>query len=415
MFFGTGTTEREARAALWWRAAPAVLLCAALLSLAGFCVVPAKFASYGPVSGSADLALTQSPANDPDIGRGGGFVDWLRRDVEYLKSLGSGGGSLVGSDAPRDRASLTRELSRDIERLRQEIARLDGTPSYVDGDLGFSVYDTDATGWLHVMSVAMRTREDLAAALGPPIVWWIAGAPDHVIREAALRESACLYRLNDGTPLLEADPSRLPRVDEVVSTLRVMDLPPAAFAGYRVYLLPFSMGDLSGLGAEGYALVGAAAAGRDVIANQVPVTVAHEFGHHVQMRALGGTFEADPEGWERYMKLRGIRRWTADGCVNTEAWARSPEETFAEDVRVLFGPPSASQEPHGTAYADPRTDPELATKLRRFIATRAAERAGEVAGSPWRSARGGRDSTTSSLSIVRALLRSCYERIVAGS
>lgn len=355
----------------------------------------------------------ESPVDDPAIGQGTRFRDWFERDVEYLEALGRR--SSHGDAALKDGAVLTRRVSREIARLREVITYLDESPSYRDPDLGFSVYDTRATGWLHVLSVALRTREDLVAALRSPLVGWVSAARETAVREAAVREADALYRLNDGTPLYEADPSRLPQVDEVVSTLRAMDLPRPALDGYRVYLLPFSMGDVSGLGADGYTVVGAAAAGREVIPNQVPVTVAHEVGHHIQLAAMGATFRDNPAAWRRYMSLRGISRWTADGKVNTPAWAVSPEETFAEDVRVLFGPPAASQEPYGTAYPDPRNDPELAARLREFI-TAQAQRAGAgraesvVAGgsSPWLPPT---PTATSGWATAKALLRMCYERI----
>lgn len=371
-----------------------------------------------PFAGTAP-ATAQSPVNDPAIGQGAGFLDWFERDVKYLRTLGQTLGALSGRGYAGldDRAVLLSRISCEIARLREAIAYLDERPSYRDPDLGFSVYDTQATGWLHVLDVALRTREDLLSALRSPLTGWLSAARERAVCDAAAQEAASLYRLSDGTPLYDADPSRLPQVDEVVRTLRAMDLPRPAFDGYRVYLLPLSMGDVSGLGAEGYTLIGAAAAGREVIANQVAVTVAHEFGHHIQLSALGPTYAANPTTWSRYMSLRGIRGWAADGKVNTEAWASSPEETFAEDVRVLFGPPEASREPFGTAYADPRSDPELAAKAREFIAAQAAAVRSGDSGTPFGGgalAGGASGDIGSSLAIVKALLRSCYERIAAG-
>ncbi|MBC7083218.1 MAG: hypothetical protein H5T95_06985 [Firmicutes bacterium] len=343
-------------------------------------------------SAAGEPVGVESPVDDPVIGQGPGFVGWFERDVEYLETL--------GRRASRWDGGLFREVRREIARLREIVAHLDESPSYRDPELGFLVYDARTTGWLHVLSVALRTREELVATRSV---------------DAAIEGMDALYRLNDGTLLCDADPARIPRVDEVVSTLRAMDLPRPALDGYRVYLLPFSMGDVSGLGADGYTVVGAAAAGREVIPNQVPVTVAHEVGHHIQLAAMGATYRDNPAAWRRYMSLRGISRWTADGKVNTLAWAVSPEETFAEDVRVLFGPPAASQEPYGTAYPDPRNDPELAARLREFI-TAQAQRAGAgraefvVAGdaSPWLPpAR----TAMSGWAAAKTLLRMCYERI----
>lgn len=269
----------------------------------------------------------------------------------------------------QDRQSIA-ELEAETASIREQIAWLEANPSYSDPELGFSVYDTHATGWLHVLSIAAHAREELLRTRS----------------EDAAPGTDALYLLGDGTPLYEAAQDKLPEVKDVVDTLRGMALPRAAFAGYRVYLLPLSMGDTSGLGTGGYMLVGAPAAGRRVIVDQVPMTVAHEFGHHIQLMALGASYWDNPRAWRRYMDARGIARWTADGEVNSPAWAASPEETFAEDVRVLFGPDRAASEPHGTRYGDPRMDPALACEIRKLVRAYAgAIREGAVAASesPW--------------------------------
>ncbi len=345
------------------------------------------------------MVAPESPVADPAIGREPDFVGWFERDVEHLGALARRTCDRDGGDA------ASREARCEIARLRVLIAQLDENPSFHDPELGFSVYDTRTTGWLHVLSAALRAREALVAMR---------------TCRATIPGKDALYRLNDGTPLYEANPARLPRVDEVVDTLRAMDLPRGAFEGYRVYLLPFSMGDVSGLGADGYTLVGAVAAGRKVIANQVPVTVAHELGHHIQLATMGATYRDNPEAWDRYMRLRGIPRWTSDGKVNTSAWATSPEEAFAEDVRVLFGRAAAAREPYGTAYNDPRSDPALAAAVREFIVGQArraggarsgqARSASVVAGGPWLPESG---AVASSWSNAKALLRRCYD-IIAG-
>ncbi len=243
------------------------------------------------------------------------------------------------------------EVQAEAAFLRDIVAQLEANPSYIDAELGFSVYDARLTGWLHVSSIAARARDRLLARSS----------------ESALPARDALLRLSDGTPLSRADPTRLPEIQEVVETLRAMPLPRDAFAGYRIYLLPFSLGDTSGLGTDEYMLVGAAAAGRDVIADQIPVTVAHEMGHRIQLVCLGHSYWHNPIGWKRYMDARGIPAWSDDGEVNTSAWAMSPEETFAEDVRVLFGPERAASEPHGSAYGDPRRDKALEAEVRKVI------------------------------------------------
>lgn len=308
--------------------------------------------------------MLQGCAHGSEIGQGTDFAAWYESDAKHLAEL-------ARRVSMQDRQSIS-EVETEIASIREKIAWLEANPSYSDLELGFSVYDTRTTGWLHVLSVAARVREELLMTRS----------------EDAVPDANALYHLGDRTPLYEAAQDRLPEVAEVVDTLRGMDLPRAAFAEYRVYLLPFSMGDTSGLGARDYMLIGAPAEGRKVIENLIPVTVAHEFGHHIQLVSLGASYWDNPLAWQRYMNVRGIPRWSPHGEVNTAAWAASPEETFAEDVRVLFGPDRAASEPHGTRYGDPRTDPALAREIRKLVRAHAGairEEAVAARESPWTS------------------------------
>ncbi len=294
-------------------------------------------------------------AHTVDIGRSVDVEDsvkWHEQDTEHLAGLVRRAANRKGAGDEIDGGrALTEQLEAEISFILATTARLEADPAYSDPDLGFCVYDPVETGWLHALDVAARARQVL-----------LDGGS-----EAAVLAANDLYRLADGTQLCEADPDGLPRVTDVVRTLRAMDLPREAFEDYRVYLLPLSMGDTSGLGTSEYAIVGAVARRREVIAEQTEVTIAHELGHRIQLARLGPSYWSNPAAWRRYMALRGIAGWSPDGSAASAAWSRSPEETFAEDVRVLFGPDRAAAEPHATVYGDPRADPELAASLREFV------------------------------------------------
>lgn len=282
------------------------------------------------------------------IACGDNSIRWFESDINHLTRI------IQDSNRKAYRLStleLAMRLKAEIVFLEHEINLLRNHPSYSDPELGFHVFDADATGWLHVLYKAVNVRRDLLNSHFDP----------SVVDEANVNE------LPDGTPLYEAAPGKEPKVEEVADTLAGMALPPLVFRNYRVYILPFSMGEISGLGSKGYMLLGTPPAGREVIENQTAFTIAHEIGHHVHMTFLGVTYEENPKGWDEYMRIRGISAWAEGGDVNTKTWFESTEETFAEDVRVLFGPERAASEPHGTAYRDPRVDPVTAEKFKVFI------------------------------------------------
>ena len=276
------------------------------------------------------------------------FTEWFNRDMDYLTRLIPDNGRRVHD---LSRLGIRIKLSEELRFLKYKIKCLQDNPDYTHPALGFHVYDVQATGWLHVLYKAAAVRENLLSF--------------HLDRRVI--EEASISELSDGTPLYEASSEKLPEVDEIVETLEGMTLPPMVFHDYRVYILPFSMGEISGLGAKGYMILGAPSVDCEVIENQTAFTVAHELGHHIHMTFLGTTYEDNPNGWDEYMKVRGIPTWSAGGDVNSKDWFESTEETFAEDIRVLFGTQEAASEPHRTIYQDPRSDPVISENLRLLL------------------------------------------------
>jgi len=313
------------------------------------------FACFGrlkPGHGITEKIMPEgyNPSPGMEIGDGDGFIPWFEKDLDHVtRIVRENGGKRYGLSGLRD----ARRIRLEVRFLEREIGRLQDNPTYTHPALGFHIYDTATTGWLHVLHKAADVRRSLLAShLDPSVV-----------------DDVNINELPDGTPLYEPEPCRLPKVEEVAETLEGMALPPEAFHNYRAYILPFSLGEISGLGSKGYTLLGAPPANCTVMEHQMAFTVAHELGHHIHMTFLGASYEENPRGWDEYMSIRGIPVWTADGEVNSEDWFESTEETFAEDIRVLFGTRQAASWPHSTVYGDPRRDRVVAERLREFIIT----------------------------------------------
>ena len=174
-----------------------------------------------------------------------------------------------------------------------------------------------------------------------------------------------------GQPLTESTPAKYPSIERARAALAALPVPGDALRGYRVFLLPFSMGETSGQGGPGFMVLAAEPRDQELIPNQLEVTLVHEFGHYLHLAGMPRETLAGRKRWQTYLSLRGLD-WQEDGPVNTDRWARSPEETFAEDFRLLFGGPSSSREPAATRAGDPRDDEVLASSLRRFMLSLAA-------------------------------------------
>lgn len=271
------------------------------------------------------------------------YDTWLRRDFAFLTDRHADW-VRNGRRGPRERAQLRAE-----ERaLATAIARLEASPDYVDPKFGFRVYAPDRTGWLFALSQA-RSQRQMLRTLGPG---W---RPDE----------EALYRFS-GYDLVLSPPERQPELDQVISALHDLRLPPAMFDGYRIYLSPYSLVTASGLGGNGYGLISGAPPDETWADDQTYFTAGHEFGHNVQFRYLGGSFFSHPGRWLAYLRLRGRWWWRPDGPAGTRDWRFSPEENFAEDVRVLFG--SEKSPPHLGGYGDPRQNARLRLALRTYIA-----------------------------------------------
>lgn len=345
-----GSTQRSRRKTLPPLAALAAFVLALALLAPALAALVSLFGLHEPDSFSRQASL---PFFQPLPLR---YDLWYQADLRHLADL-----------SRLSATELRRRLREERDLLDREFARLDRTGAYAD-PRGFRVYGPAVTGRLHALALARQNRQNLlegfplARLPGPEAVFTIGG-----------------YRL------YRTLPRKFARQDEVVRALQGMRLPDAALSGYRVYLLPGSLGHVSGVGGSGYALLGGEPLTERLVDHQAASTVTHEFGHHLSLSRLGGHLREAPWEWGRYLKLRGIPAWREDGEVKTENWTRSPEETLAEDVRVLFGTPEAASLPYDAGYGDPRSDPALRHEVEEFLHSLVQQppRPYELSPAPW--------------------------------
>ena len=108
---------------------------------------------------------------------------------------------------------------------------------------------------------------------------------------AALREDGNiptvdeLFRLG-GVPLTLTTAEKHPTAERVRASLDSLALPDDIFRGYRVFLLPFVMGEVSGQGGPGFTFLAAEPRREQLIPNQLEVTLVHEFGHYLHLAGM---------------------------------------------------------------------------------------------------------------------------------
>ncbi|NPV53800.1 MAG: hypothetical protein HPY71_09800 [Firmicutes bacterium] len=273
------------------------------------------------------------------------YEAWINTDRGHLKE--------IASLAWENQGQAVALLQQEIRAIRDNIIKIEQTgAAYVDPRRQYRIYDPSTTGRLYALHAGLKAREWLIASgfsLSPGAIW----------------NSERVW--DEGHKLQPTPPQKYAQVSEVARALNEIDLPDEAFIGYRVYLLPYSMGNTSGEGGPGYSIIASEPAGVDLIPNQVYLTVTHEFGHHLHLTYIGEDYASNPMLWRKYMDIRGIPRWSSDGEVKTAAWKNSPEEAFAEDVKVLLGGREAREDAYLAGYGDPRTDPAKAKRLAAFF------------------------------------------------
>ncbi|MGE5583317.1 MAG: hypothetical protein ACM3X9_12385 [Bacillota bacterium] len=202
-----------------------------------------------------------------------------------------------------------------------------------------------------------------------------------------------LHYLNDGNSAIdnsewggyrlssEANKPYDPKqVDQAMAELEKNGLPRPFVADFRIYLLPYVIPDVSGLGGAGYTMLSAEPESEDLISNQLQVTLYHEIGHHVHFSFMPQETAEGKELWAKFLQIVG-GSWHGAGGVNTKDWSNSSEETFAEDFRMLFG---TSQPFFGDiALGDPRADSQRAKAEIRFMKGLAQVKVKTQYQSPW--------------------------------
>lgn len=166
---------------------------------------------------------------------------------------------------------------------------------------------------------------------------------------------------------------------QIMTELEETNLPSTFLSDLRIYLLPYGVPEISGLGSAGYVMVSAPnIQGKSI--EQLRVTLLHEIGHHIHSSFMPVQVGQINPLWEDYHEIRG-GQWQGSGGVNTTAWSSSSEETFAEDFRMLFG---KDQWYYGDIdLGDPRAQPKVAAKLKQFmIGLKDIEKMGPTR-SPW--------------------------------
>lgn len=248
-----------------------------------------------------------------------GWNEWYQEDQTYIKK------------------TFLLERKKEIAALKSALGKLRQSPDYRDSQIGFKVFSPSTTGKMQLISAAIAARST--------------GAADH--------RWLSLY----GNRLMPESKNEQAKIGEAIDILRNLPVSRDALNGFELYLMPYSMGDTSGLGGNGYAYIAAAPRGLLLIPNQLQVTLVHEVGHHIHLKYMARTQTEGLKRWGEYLKLRGIP-WNGPGSALSPEWSASSEEVLAEDFRVWVSSPN--QDYFGD-LAYPNPEPEKGKKLRAFF------------------------------------------------
>lgn len=218
-------------------------------------------------------------------------------------------------------------------------------------DRGYNILTADNAGKDHMLSVFIRGRI-------------------RVLMQSWSREKSqddwLTYRGHALSPNLEG---HVVKESDVVSILDRLLIPDHVLTGLNVTILPFVLEGTAGLGSKGRIVLGAAPMTTSIVAqNRTAYTLLHELGHHIHFSYLDTRSNQKHTLWNDYLNLRGIKYEGFSEKFLFDEWHLSPEETFAEDFRMLFGPVEARSVSHGTVYGDPTDMNDRGFALRHLIA-----------------------------------------------
>lgn len=180
----------------------------------------------------------------------------------------------------------------------------------------------------------------------------------------------------------KSQPYNITQVNQILSEL-AGKIPGSLLKQLKIFLLPYPIKDIAGLGGAGYDLISAYPVSETLAQanDDLKVTLVHEIGHHIHLSFMPENSVRGKELWNQYLKICGSK-WHGPGAVNTKAWSNSSEETFAEYFRMLFG---GKEQPFfgDITLGDPRINPHKAERLRQFVKNLAGEKSKVKYSSPW--------------------------------
>lgn len=156
---------------------------------------------------------------------------------------------------------------------------------------------------------------------------------------------------------------------------------PAVFLkDYRIFLTPFALSGISGMGGAGFSLIFSLPESFGASDADLTVTLYHELGHNVHLSYMPEDTGWGRELWKEYHDFRG-GSWQDAGAAGTGAWSASSEETFAEDFRMVFGEAQPFFE--DMALGDPRAQSGVVEAFKAFVERLPEQMTPQAYHSPW--------------------------------
>jgi len=269
------------------------------------------------------------------------FNDWYAYDKGHAIT--------VVSNNLSDKQQLKSAIYAEWQAIAAELANVQAG-CYRDENAGYRIYTPEASGKIHVLTLAKAYREAVLDAVD-------SGKVSGIVYPSLLKPEKGFFPVEE---LAVATTDKYVGINQTIDTISSISLPISIFNDLTIYLMPYQvvrvnsgLGEVSGFhsgrlpGRDEVIYITALSKDEQGGFPPAAATITHEIGHYIHSILLG-SYEKNKSRWQPFLDLG-----EQGSFVDNGSWANLTDENFAEYFRMTYGNKSATAYKYGSSYPAP--------------------------------------------------------------